>query len=105
MSYLTALVAYQQKRIPEGNTRLGRGDGLHAARLAAGSFHIGLADNFYISGVATPRSALDLFGEVLRDPQPADWAFDPMESLAVLMTPHPLPFEHWFEAAVERQRT
>ncbi len=42
-------------------------------------FHIGLADDLYLAGGITPRTALDLFGEVLRDPQPADWAFDPME--------------------------
>ena len=66
-------------------------------------FHIALADQLYGSGNATPRTAMDLFGELLRDPQPADWATDPMESLAVLTTPHPQSFEHWFEVAVERR--
>ena len=66
-------------------------------------FQIGLADGLYTSGDATARSALDLFGEVLRDPRPADWGLDPMESLAVLTTPQPAAMEHWFEAAMERR--
>ena len=67
-------------------------------------FHIGLADELYVGGGATPRVAMDLFTEVLRDPQPADWATDPMESLAVLVTPHPQALEHWFEAAIGAER-
>jgi len=104
LSYLAALVAYQQKRIPEGNTAFAAAMGYMQHGSAAPVFrgktggslwllHIGLADNLYTDGGVTPRGALDLFGEVLRDPRPADWAFDPMESLAALMTPHPLPLE------------
>ena len=46
---------------------------------------------------------MEIYQEVLRDPLPADWASDPMESLAVLVTPHPLPYEHWFKAALARK--
>ena len=46
---------------------------------------------------------MDLFNNVLRDPLPGDWLADPMESLAVLVTPHPLLYEHWFEAALARK--
>lgn len=102
LNYLTALVAYQQRRIPEGNAALAAA----MSYLAHGSFwqfHINLVDHLFASGTTTPRTALELFGEVLRDPSPADWAFDPMESLSVLVTPHPLPLEHWFEAALERK--
>ena len=52
---------------------------------------------------ATPRTAMDIYEDVLRDPQPADWSSDPMESLAVLVTPHPLPYEHWFGVALARK--
>ncbi len=99
LNYLSALVAFQQKRIAEGNAALAAAMG-YMQHGSLWLFHIGLADELYVSGSATPRTALDLFGDVLRDPQPADWAFDPMESLAVLITPHPLPLEHWFEAAL-----
>jgi len=102
LSYLTALVAFQQKRIPEGNTALNAAmDYMRHGSLWL--FHIGLVDNLYTSGAATPRVALDLYGKVLRDPLPTDWAFHPMESLSMLVTPHPLSIEHWFEAALGRR--
>ena len=64
-------------------------------------------DDYYTGGgnggVSAARAAIDLYQFVLRDPQPADWLTDPMESLAVLCVPHGLIFEHWFEAAVARK--
>ncbi len=103
-NYLAALLAFQQKHIAEGNTSLASAmDYMKHGSLWL--FHIGMADDLYTDGTATPRVAMDLFADVLRDPQPADWALDPMEAMAVLMTPHPLPFEHWFEVALERKET
>jgi CHAT domain-containing protein len=104
LSYLNALVAFQQKRTADGNAALAAA----MSYMQHGSlwlFHIALADELYVSRAATPRTAMDLFGETLRDPRPADWASDPMESLASLVTPHPLPLEHWFDVAVERKET
>ncbi|MEN6459480.1 MAG: CHAT domain-containing protein [Thermoguttaceae bacterium] len=113
LNYLAALVAYQQKRVPEGNAALAaaigymqRGPATPAFRGKSGGslrlFHIGLADATYVEGRVTPRGAMDLFNEVLRDPRPSDWSLDPLETLSTLMTPHPIPFEHWFEAVAER---
>ena len=102
LNYLSALVAFQQRRIPEGNKALEAA----MSYMEHGSlwlFQIGMADGLYVSGAATSRSALDLFGEVLRDPLPTDWGMDPMESLSVLTTPQPLAMEHWFEAALLRR--
>jgi len=104
LSYLSALVAYQQKRTTEGNASLAAAMG-YMWHGSLWLFHIALADQLYVGGGATPRATMDLFAEVLRDPQPADWAVDPMESLAVLVTPHPQPLEHWFEAALQRNET
>jgi hypothetical protein len=69
-------------------------------------FHINLTEGYYGgSGGRTEgsRQALELYGNVLRDPQPNDWALEPMESLAVLMTPHLPAYEHWFEAAMQHK--
>ncbi len=65
-------------------------------------FQISLAD-ILATTKATPRTAMDLYQNVLRDPQAADWSSDPMESLAVLILPHPLPYEHWFNSARKRK--
>jgi CHAT domain-containing protein len=101
LSYLSALVSYQQKRIPEGDKFLATAMN-YMQHGSLWLFHIGWADRLYLDGVATPRMALDLFSEVLRDPQPTDWNNDPMEALAVMTTPHPAEIEHWFEAALSR---
>jgi tetratricopeptide (TPR) repeat protein len=104
LNYLSALVAFQQGRTKEGDAALA----MAMAFMRHGSlwlFHIGLADQLYAGGGATSRVTTDLFNEVLRDPLPADWTADPMESLAVLTTPHPQALEHWFEAAIERNET
>jgi len=96
------LVKFQQKKIVEGDKLLATA----MTAMRRGSFwlfHISLADGLYTSGAITPRVAMDLYSNVLRDPQPADWASDPMESMAVLLTPHPLPIEHWFEVALQRR--
>ena len=65
-------------------------------------FQISLAD-ILATTKASPRTAMDLYQNVLRDPQAADWSSDPMESLAVLILPHPLPYEHWFNSALKRK--
>jgi len=102
LSFLSALVLFQQKRIVEGDAALAAA----MSFMRQGShwlFHITLADGLFTSGSATPRVAMDLYNHVLRDPEPADWASNPMESLAVLTTPHPGPIERWFEVALERK--
>ncbi len=101
-NYLKALVAYQQKQISEGNNSLS--DAMNYMRHGSlWLFQIGLADQLFVNGDVTPRSALELFGEVLRDPRPGDWGFNPMEALAALSTPQPAAMDHWFEATIERQ--
>src|SRR5690606_25359991 len=63
-------------------------------------FQIALADQMYTAPLISQRVARGLFSEVLREPNAADWAFDPLESLSVTVTPTPLPMEHWFEATI-----
>ena len=66
-------------------------------------FQIGWADRLFTSGAITTRQASLLFEEVLRDSTPRDWAADPLECLAVLTVPHPLPYEHWMLLALDRR--
>jgi tetratricopeptide (TPR) repeat protein len=104
-NFLAALALFQQKKVPEGEVPLAAA----MKFMQQGSFwlfHLSLVDNFYLGGSGGPggaRDALELFNFVLRDPLPGDWLAEPMESLALLMTPHPLPYEHWFEAALARK--
>ena len=45
--------------------------------------------------------ANDLYARLLRDPTPADWGLDSLESLGVVSVPHPQAYEHWFDKIVE----
>jgi tetratricopeptide (TPR) repeat protein len=104
LNFLAATAAYQQ-----GQTGRTEGDNALSAAMTymrGGSlwlFQIGLVDGRYLSGALTPRAAMDLYQKVLRDPLAPDWNADPMESLAVLMTPHPASLERWFDVAIKRK--
>jgi CHAT domain-containing protein len=68
-------------------------------------YQIALIDQLYLEGTMTPRTAIEMYDDVLRDPTALDWMSNPMESLSVLLTPHVLAMEHWFEVALHRGET
>lgn len=102
LNHVSALVAYQRNRPDEAREAL-------AAALTfqrGGSrwlYQISLADSLYTRGTVTPRTAMDIYREVLRDPAPADWSSQPLESLTVLAIPHEASYEFWFEVALQRK--
>lgn len=104
LQFIKSLVCFQAKKIDEGGAALA----VAMDYMKQGSiwvFQIALADRLYADGPLgdSPRVALELYNELLRDPQPADWTSDPMESLAMLLTPHRGPIERWFEVALKRK--
>lgn len=100
--YQLAVAQYQNANIAAGNTSLGAALSFQKAA-SRRLFQIALADNLYIAGGVSPRVAMDLFANVMREPTPADWVTDTMDTLAVQLTPFPVPMEHWFEAALLRK--
>lgn len=66
-------------------------------------FQTSIADGLFTSGVLGERAADQLFTELLREPRPEDWVRDPLETLAVSMTPRPGPIEHWMDLAHARK--
>ena len=102
LSFLDGLVYFQQKKIADGD-KAWPPPWATCSTARYWLFQISLADTMATTGTATARTAMELYQDVLRDPRPADWSADPMESLAVLVTPHPLPLEHWFEVAMARK--
>jgi CHAT domain-containing protein len=104
LNFVHALALYQ-------SGQMGAGDAAFTAAMSFqrnGSlwlFQIGLVDALLNSAAAplTPRVALDLYGNVLRDPLPADWLSDPVESMSALVVPHPVSYENWFNAAIVRK--
>ncbi len=106
--FLTATALYQARKTAEGDAVLLKVTRNFMATHSLWLFQMQKVDDYYTGGgssggVNPARMAIDLYPVVLRDPQPADWLTDPMESLAALSVPHGLIFEHWFEAAVERK--
>ena len=100
---------YQAARISlqSGDVRAG-GQSLAAAltyQKAASTrlFQIALVDKLYTGGDVTERIADLLFTEVLREPIRTDWIVDPLDTLAIGLAAHPLPYEHWFELAIKRK--
>lgn len=65
---------------------------------------IALVDTAYTKGqMSSDRVAIELYDRLLREPTPADWFSDPLDTLAYLSTPHQLSMEHWFQAALDRK--
>ncbi len=102
LNYALALIGFQQGNAAAGTSALDEAL-LFQKKASPRLLQIGLADAAYTSGSISPRVAKDLFGVVLRDPSPADWTLDPLDTMAVTLAPVPVPMEHWFLVALERK--
>lgn len=106
---LGSRVNYQSARIQlaQGNTAGGAGSLVSALnyqkKTSRGLFQIALADTMYLKGGVTERLADLLYANVLREPTARDWQVDPLDTIAIQATPHPLPMENWFELALQRK--
>jgi hypothetical protein len=76
-----------------------------AAQAAASlrNFQIGRTNEMYDARAISARVAADLFASLLGDPRPADWAYQPLDTMALLKTSHDAAFDRWFFAALERK--
>lgn len=106
--FLLATLQFQEGRLAEGYQELTQAMSFmqYASRWI---FQLGrldqhaIAGNISINSPLTPRAAMDMYENLLRDPTGLDWALSPMESLAYLKTPHPQSYEHWFLIAMSRK--
>lgn len=100
---LSSQLAYTQGQVATGDAAL-------AAALkfqAQGSiwlWHIELLDSLVQSGIFSPRDAIGVYAEVLREPRSSDWATNPLESLSILTTPNLAARQRWFEIALARKQ-
>ncbi len=100
-NYQSAIVNFQRANLTAGGTELAAAMTVQKAS-SRRLFQIGLADTYYAAGTISERVADLLFSEVLREPTASDWTVEPMETLAVTVTPHPGPLQHWFDVALKR---
>ncbi|MEX0979313.1 MAG: CHAT domain-containing protein [Pirellulales bacterium] len=103
MNYLNALVSYQSGGVAAGDQALAAALNFQRGG-SVWMFQIALADTMYIAGNTSDRVANLLYGAVLREPTPADWASNPLECLSLLATPHDAAIEHWFELALKNNK-
>jgi tetratricopeptide (TPR) repeat protein/CHAT domain-containing protein len=66
-------------------------------------FRLTLLDRMFGDGRINARLAGDLYRLMLPEPLGIDWQSDALESLTMLMTPHPGSFDNWFEVTLARQ--
>lgn len=106
--YLMATLYFKDRKLNEGYQELSRA----MAFMQYGSrwlFQLARLDQHFLSGnismssALNSRAAMDFYEFLLRDPAVMDWTLDPMESLAVLKTPHAQSYEHWFLVAISRK--
>lgn len=107
LQYLRAIALFQQGKHEAGEQALaatmrymrGGSHWLFQIRQVDTRF---IAGQITLQGPLTPRVALDVYNQLLVDPAAVDWIYRPMESLAVLTTPHSESMEHWFLVALMR---
>ncbi len=100
LHYATAQALFQE----------GSGDGYQALAAAMQfmrtggirNFHVHVVNQLLAAGQVSSRQAVELYASVLNDPSAYAWTLDPIESLSLLLSPHTLAHENWFEAAVSR---
>ena len=94
--YLTARVMFQQGRSKASNMLAQAVE--QQAGMSTRNFQIELANRRYDSRQLTPRTAVNVYLSLLDDPEMKDWVFRPLETLAVLRTPHGDAFDRWIDA-------
>ena len=102
-NWLSAQHAYQQGKVQPGDASIQQALAFQKGGGSLWLHHVALVDSLFVQNKISDREALALFRQVLRDPQPADWTTDPLESLSVLAVPHGEAFEHWFQAALDKK--
>ena len=102
-------INYQMARIGMDSGNLTAGTAALSAALGFQSkaskrlFQIAVVDRLATAGSVTERIADNLYGIVLREPTSRDWVVDPLDTMTVVTTPLPMPYEHWFELALLRK--
>lgn len=102
LAYASAHANFQAGDVPAALTALGNAM-RYQQQAGLWLYRLGLVDRFVASGAMTERTADELYAELLREPRPEDWAFDPMETLSVVLTPHPVAYERWLKIVAARR--
>ena len=118
-SYLSAMISYALAyqdyvsgkplgpKLSDGDKHLGAALGF-MRRGSLWLYHLATLETYYQKGVIAERSLItvhkaeELYELLLRDPTVADWATQPMDSLAVMTFTPPFVYQRWFFLAYQR---
>ena len=103
INYVGSVIAYMQGDVKDGYQSLQAAiefERKGSVRL----FHIKLVDSEYVRGAIRDRGAMKLYEQVLDDPVAIVWRQQPLEALSQLLVPQPLALNHWFYAALKREK-
>jgi hypothetical protein len=67
------------------------------------NFQIARTGEMFDTRLIAPRVAVGVYGSLLSDPTPSDWAMHPLDAMAVMSSPQDGAFDRWFIAALERK--
>ena len=94
--YLAARVLFQQGR-DKASVLLAQAVEQQAS-MSSRNFQIELANRRYDNRQLSTRSAVNVYLALLGDPALSEWVFRPLETMAVLSTPHGDAFDRWIDA-------
>jgi hypothetical protein len=100
--YLQANAQLMQGQVSQGGDVLGQALAAQAGA-SLRNFQIVRAGQLYDGGGLSPRIAVEVYARLLADPTPAEWAFQPLDAMAVLRSNHDAAFDRWFLAALARK--
>ncbi|TWT32232.1 CHAT domain protein [Posidoniimonas corsicana] len=102
--YLAAMVSLQAGKKKEGDQSLEKSLQRYA-KLSLSNFQLALANERFDSGDLSPRVAVDVYKQMLADPAPLHWAYDPLDAMCLLRTNHEAAFDRWITATLARRET
>ena len=100
-NYALALAHFGQQRAADGNKTLTQAVASQRV-MSPWNYQISLTTSRYDNGQLSQRDATKLYGELLRDPGPMDWALRAHDALTYLATSHSVAFDRWFLATLQR---
>ncbi|MEO8493697.1 MAG: CHAT domain-containing protein [Planctomycetota bacterium] len=100
--YVLALASYEAGNVKAGDAAFATLM-VYQRKSSQRLFELTLIDRLVTSGAVTERVGSELYNYALREPDAKDWTVDPVETLALVLTPHLPALEHWFEVSLKRK--
>lgn len=101
-TYVEAFIAYGSGNSDLGDRRASATLAQHRPQSLRHT-QVVLANQRVDGGQISPRIAVDLYAELLRDPAPTDWALAPLETLTNLTTSYEGALGRWLVASLSRE--